>query len=93
MRPNTMHAVITPDACIVHGGHFLCTSAMQDTLRGIVHSFVDHVKITNTNHPPASALLRRMATFYFTGLVQIGREKFGGENYGIGVLEYWISYI
>ena len=57
---------------------------MQDTLRGIIHSFVDHVKITNTNHPPASALLRRIATFYFTALVQISREDFEGEHYGIG---------
>lgn len=59
---------------------------MQDTLRGIVHSFVDHVKIMNTNHPSSSALLRHMATFYFTGLVQIGREVFGGENV-IGVFD------
>jgi len=58
---------------------------MQDTLRGTVHSFVDHIKITNTNHAPASALLRRIATFYFTGLVQIGRETFGGKYYGIAV--------
>jgi len=56
---------------------------MQDTLRGTVHSFVYHTKITNTNHPPASALLRRMATFYYTGLVHIGREDFGSEYYGI----------
>jgi len=56
---------------------------MQDTLRATVHSFVDHLKITNTNHPPASALLRRMATFYYTGLVQIVQEDLGGEHYCI----------
>jgi hypothetical protein len=82
MRPNTLHAAFTPEPSICHGGHFYCTSTMQDTLRGMVHSFVDHIKITNTNHPPASALLRRMATFYFTGLVQIGKGNFGGETYG-----------
>lgn len=84
-----MHAVFTPVASIVHGGHFYCTSAMQDTLRGTVHSFVDHIKMTNTNHAPASILLRRMATFYFTGLVKIGREGFEGEYYGIGVCDLY----
>jgi len=58
---------------------------MQDTLRAMVHSFVDHIKITNTNHPPASALLRRIATFYFTGLVQVGPDDFGGEYYSMAV--------
>jgi hypothetical protein len=65
-----MHAVFTPAATICHGGHFYTTSTLQDTLRGTVHSFMDHIKITNTNHPNAAALLRRMSTFYFTGLVQ-----------------------
>jgi hypothetical protein len=82
MRPNTVHAVFTPEASIVH---FYSTSTMQDTLRAMVHSFVDHVKVTNTNHASASVLLRRMAAFYFTCLVQIGREAFGGEYYGIGI--------
>lgn len=85
MKPNAAHAVITPEACIVHGGHAYCTSTMQDSLRAMVHSFVDHFKITNTNHAPASSLLRRMATFYFTSLVQIGRKAFGGEYHGIGI--------
>jgi hypothetical protein len=85
MRPNTVHAVLTPMASIVHGGHFYCTSTMQDTLRAMIHSFVDHVKVTNTNHAPTSSLLRRMATFYYTSLVQMGRDSFGGKNYGIGI--------
>jgi hypothetical protein len=72
-----MHAVFTPTATICHGGHFYSTSTLQDTLRGTVHSFMDHSKITNTNHPAASALLRRMSTFYFAGLVQ---EMFKGET-------------
>ena len=65
-----MHAVFTPAATICHGGHYYATSTLQNMLRGTVHSFMDHTKITNTNHPPAAALLRRMSTFYFTGLVQ-----------------------
>ena len=74
---NTIHAAFTLTATICHGGHFYCTSTSQDTLRGTVHSFMDHSKITNTNHPPTSALLRRMSTFYFAGLVQ---EMFKGET-------------
>ena len=65
-----MHAVFTPVATICHGGHFYSTSTLQDILRGMVHSFMDHTKITNTNHPAAAVLLRRMSTFYFAGLVQ-----------------------
>jgi hypothetical protein len=71
-----MHAVFTPAATICHGGHFYSTSTLQDTLRASVHSFMDHSKITNTNHPPAAALLRRMSSLYFTGLVQ---EVLDGE--------------
>ena len=52
---------------------------MQDTLRGIVHSFLDHIKITNTNHPAVAILLRRIATFYYLGLVKLGRKTFDGQ--------------
>jgi hypothetical protein len=79
MRPNTLHAVFTPKHSICHGGHFYCTSTMQDTARAMVHSFVDHIKITNTNHPAVAALLRRIATFYHFGLVKVGRETLDGE--------------
>ena len=79
MRANTIHAAYTPAATICHGGHFYSTSTAQDMLRGIVHSFVDHTKITNTNHPPAAALLRRMSTFYFTALVQ--EVMYEGESF------------
>jgi hypothetical protein len=72
-----VHAVFAPAATICHGGHFYNTSTLQDTLRATVHSFIDHTKITNTNHPSAAALLRRMSTFYFTGLVQ---EVYDGER-------------
>jgi len=52
---------------------------MQDTARGIVHSFVDHVKITNTNHPSVAILLRRIAAFYYLGLVKLQKVGFDGE--------------
>ena len=72
-----MHTVFTPAATICHGGHFYSTSTLQDILWGTVHSFMDHTKITNTNHLPAAALLRQMSTFYFAGLVQ---EVYDGER-------------
>ena len=79
MRPNTVvHAAITLLLTICHGEHFFSSSTMQDTLWGIVHSFVDHIKITNTNHPPVVLLLQYMARFYYTGLVELGIEAFTG---------------
>ena len=83
MRPNTMHTVFSPAATICHGGHFYCTSTLQDMLQGTVHSFMDHIKITNTNHPPAAALLRWMSTFYFNGLVQ---DVYDGEKIDLFIL-------
>ena len=53
---------------------------MLDTYRGIVHSFVDHIKITNTNHPPVASLLRYIARFYHSGLVELGLDVFTGEH-------------
>ena len=79
MRPNTVHAAFTPVASICHGGHFYSSSTMQDSLPGIIHSFVDHIKITNTNHPPVASLLRYMARFYHSGLIELGVEAFTGE--------------
>lgn len=52
---------------------------MQDTARGVVHSFVDNIKITNTNHPAVAALLRRIASFYHFGLVEVGRDSLDGQ--------------
>jgi hypothetical protein len=80
MRPNTVHAAFTPVPSICHGGHFYSSSTMQDSLAGIIHSFVDHIKITNTNHPPVASLLRYMARFYHTGLIEVGVEAFTGEH-------------
>jgi len=78
MRPNTVHGAVTLLPSICYGEHFFSSSTMQDTLRGIFHSFVDHIKITNTNHPPVASLLRYMARFYHSGLVELGLEAFTG---------------
>jgi hypothetical protein len=53
---------------------------MLDTLRGVIHSFVDHIKITNTNHPPVASLLRYIARFYYSGIVELGVEAFTSEH-------------
>lgn len=70
MRANTVHAVFTPEPTICHGGHFYSTATMQESACSWVHAFVADYRITNTNHPPASKLLRRIALFYHLGLVQ-----------------------
>jgi hypothetical protein len=69
MRPNTPHAVFTPDHAICHGGHFYCTSTLLQTLFGIVHAFIGGLVLTNTEHLPSRKLLRRMAQFFYDGLV------------------------
>jgi hypothetical protein len=80
MRPNTVHAAFTPVPTICHGGHFYSSSTMQDSLAGIIHSFVDHIKITNTNHPSVASLLRYIARFYHSGLIELGVDAFSGEH-------------
>jgi hypothetical protein len=69
MRPNTPHAVFTPENVICHGGHFYATSTMQDTMFGIVHTFVSPVTLTNTEKSKHGLLLRRIAGFYHDVLV------------------------
>ena len=70
MRPNTPHAVFTPEPSICHGGHFYSTSTMQDTMFGIVNTFMNPSALTNTDHPPHAILLRRIAAFYHESLVK-----------------------
>ena len=70
MRPNTPHAVFTPDHTICEGGHFFTTSTMADTFYGIVHAFVADSYITNTSHPSCWLLLRRIMQLYYIGLVE-----------------------
>ena len=53
---------------------------MQNTLRGLIHSFVDHVKITNTNHLSAAVLLRRMAQFYHVGLLVLKKSELDSKT-------------
>ena len=78
MKPNTAHMVFTPKPSICHGGHAFLTGLMQDTLRAMIHSFVDHLQITNTNHPPAGMLLRRIALFYYTAFIFNEKDSMEG---------------
>lgn len=70
MRPNTPHAVFSPEHTICHGGHFYATTTMRDTMFAIVHTFVSPHVLTNTDHPSHGILLRRIAAFYHEALVQ-----------------------
>lgn len=70
MRPNTPHAVFTPENSICYGSHYYSTSNLQDTLFSIVHCFVANRLITNTDHVPSRRLLQRMMAYFFEALVR-----------------------
>ncbi|KAF8177880.1 hypothetical protein BJ912DRAFT_811635, partial [Pholiota molesta] len=59
MRPNTMHAVYTPENSICHGGHFYSMSTLKDTLCGIIHVFVGYHDVTNNDDRAHSRFLLR----------------------------------
>ena len=80
MRPNLPHAVYTPEHAICHGGHFYAISTIQDTMFGLVHSFIAGNLVTNTDHITSRLLLRRMAHFYHGALVVGVIDKDGMLN-------------
>ena len=77
MRPNTPHAVFSPEDVICHGGHFYATSTMQDTMFGIVHTFISPASLTNAEKSTHGVLLRRIAGFYHDVLVLKQLEEDG----------------
>lgn len=83
MRPNTPHAVYTPDHAICMGGHFYATSTMQSTMFGLIHSFMAGLLVTNTSHQVSRNLIRRIALFYHAMLV-------GGQ---VAVLSQYIPFM
>jgi hypothetical protein len=89
MRPNTPHAVFTPDHSICHGGHFYATSTMQDTMFGIVNTFMSPNGLTNTDHRPHGILLRRIAAFYHDILV---KQRVEDDEYELGHLPNLTSF-
>jgi hypothetical protein len=80
MRPNTLHAVYTPEHAVCRGGHFYATSTMQDTFVGLVHAFICDKFITNTSHAPSRFILAEMINFYHTALVKNNLRANGGSS-------------
>lgn len=70
MRPNTLHAVFTPEHAVCQGGHYYATSTIQDTLSGILHTFVCELAVTNASYPESRFILAEMINFYHTALVK-----------------------
>ena len=70
MRPNTLHAVYTPEHAVCRGGHFYATSTMQDTFCALVHTFACDLVATNATYPEARFIMTEMINFYHTILVK-----------------------
>jgi hypothetical protein len=69
MRPNTAHLVYGIEDTICFGGHFYSTLSMQQTLQGIIHSFMLDDFLSNTSHQASRQLLRRIVILYLHGLI------------------------
>jgi hypothetical protein len=66
MRPNTPHAVLTPNASICHGGFFFSTSNLRSTCYGHLMTFSLSTLLTNTGRTTESQLLfRKMLGYYY----------------------------
>ena len=80
MRPNTPHAVMTPDAAICHGGHYLSTSTLRLTCYGYLIGFSLSTLLTNTNHTTECQLLfRKLLGYYFEVYTQGQPDDAGDE--------------
>jgi hypothetical protein len=54
MRPNTLHAVATPEASLVRGKFFYSAATLRDTVYGALHDCLYNHLVTNTQHQAAS---------------------------------------
>jgi hypothetical protein len=70
MKPNTPHAVFTTEHSIAVGGHFFSFSNIQQTVFGLVQSFVLDTLVMNTEHPKTRVLLFRMLQYLYKFYVQ-----------------------
>ncbi|KDR84716.1 hypothetical protein GALMADRAFT_46028, partial [Galerina marginata CBS 339.88] len=70
MGPDCPHWVYTPFHTICSGGHYTASATIQDTMIGLIHTFMLDSFISNTNHTPTRILLCRLASFYYQGLVK-----------------------
>lgn len=70
MRPNTLHAVYSPDHAVCRGGHFYATSTIQDMFSGMVHCLVCNYVSTNSCYPESRFIMAEMINFYHMALVK-----------------------
>ena len=80
MRPNTPHAVLTPDAAICHGGHYLSTSNLRSTCYGFLMGFALSTLLTNTNHTSECQLLFCKMLAYYYHVYTGGRPNDAGTT-------------
>jgi hypothetical protein len=73
MKPSTLHAVVTFEASICHGGHLYPMSTMRNTMYGIMHTFVGSSVLTNTEHTTDSRMLLRRD---YHGCIQMHPGKY-----------------
>lgn len=88
MRPNTPHAVLTPDAAICHGGHYLSTSTLRSTCYGFLMSFSLSTLLTNTNHTTECQLLFRKLLAYYSEVYTQGQPDDAGNEVIFTVCQY-----
>jgi len=69
MMPCQPHFVVGYAHSICLGGHYYLSNHMQETLQGLIHSFILHKFLTNISHP-TRVLLRRIVLFYHMGLIE-----------------------
>ncbi len=86
MRPNTLHAVYSPEHAICRGGHFYATSTIQDTFSGMVHTLITDFISTNSTYPESRFILAEMINFYHKALVKQAMIK-GQSNLMLAVFE------
>lgn len=68
------------------GGHFYMMELMQETVQGLLHSFMLNSFITNNTHHSSRALLRRMLMFCYMGLVENVIHSSGASSQLAGIL-------
>ncbi|KAF8881525.1 hypothetical protein CPB84DRAFT_1620616, partial [Gymnopilus junonius] len=70
MRPCTPHAVVTLQHSVTMGSHFFAMSTIQDTMIGMMHTFVLEKLVTNTAHNDFLQVIRRMIVFVHGALIR-----------------------
>ena len=81
MRPNTPHAVLTPEAAICHGGHYYAASNLQSTCYGFLMAFSLSTVLTNTNHTSECLFLFHKMLEYYYNIYTRGRPDNAGNHH------------